>query len=194
MELKRKGHSTEDLRRLNRLRVHQQVLFLSYVLGASGKYLDKKYLKPRGEGEQWSTFQFPKEKRPRRDFWLWQHAIAQLITAGGIMDRLGNFKAPPHKIWEWRLNNYDTRLLHIKGEVMDVYKPLQVERYTTTLNRWTRVQIAIPTAKVGQYCGIREVAPAVIAVLSHTDPPPSPLKNDSFLEVLIEWGCTWIWD
>ena len=49
------------------------------------------------------------------------------------MDRLGNFKAPPHKIWEWRLNNYDTRLLRIKGEVMEVYKPLQVKRYATTL-------------------------------------------------------------
>ena len=51
------------------------------------------------------------------------------------MDRLGNFKAPPHKIWEWRLDNEDTRLLHIKGEVMDVYTPLQVECYATIPNR-----------------------------------------------------------
>ena len=100
------------------------------------------------------------------------------------MDRLGNFKAPQHKIWEWRLNNDYTRLLHIKGEVMDVYKPLQVDRYATTSNRCTRVQIAMPTAKVGQYCTIIEVAPAVIAVLLHTDLPPSPLKHDYFLDVL----------
>ena len=101
------------------------------------------------------------------------------------MDRLGNFKAPPHKIWEWRLNNEDTRLLHIKREVMDVYKPSQVGRYATTPNIWTRVRTSMPTAKVGQYCTIREVAPAVIAVLLHMDPPPSPLKPDSFLDVLI---------
>ena len=50
MELKSKGHLTEDLRRLNRVRVHQQVLFLSDVLGASGKSLDRKYLKQRGVG------------------------------------------------------------------------------------------------------------------------------------------------
>ena len=30
-------------------------------------------------------------------------------------------------------------------------------------------------------------------MLSYTDPPPSPLKHDSFLNVLIEWGCTWMW-
>ena len=77
---------------------------------------------------------------------------------------------------------------------MDVYKPLQVGSYVTTSNRWTRVQIAMPTAKLGQYCTIREVDSAVIAVLSHTDLPPSPLKHDSFLDVLIEWGCTWMWD
>ena len=50
MELKRKGNSTEDLRQFNRLRVHQQLLFLSDVLGASVKSLDKKYLKQRGVG------------------------------------------------------------------------------------------------------------------------------------------------
>ena len=49
------------------------------------------------------------------------------------------------------------------------------------------------TTNVGQYCTIREVAPAVIAVLSDMDPPPSPLRNDSFLDVLVEWVCTWMW-
>ena len=71
MELKRKGHSTEDLRRLNRVRVHQQMLFLSDVLGASGKSLDRKYLKQRGVGEQCYTFRFPKEKPLQKEFRLW---------------------------------------------------------------------------------------------------------------------------
>ena len=110
------------------------------------------------------------------------------------MDRLGKLKAPPHEIWEWRLDNEDMRLLHIKGEVMDMYKPSQVGHYATTPNRWTRVRIYMPTKNVGQYCTIREVAPAVIAVLSHTDPPPSPLRHESFLDVLVEVGCTWMWD
>ena len=132
IELKRKGHSTEDIRRLNMVRVHQQVSFLSDVLGVSGKSLGKKYLTQRGVGEQWYTFRFPKENPLPKYFLLCQKAIAQLILVGGIMDRLGNFKAPPHIFWEWRLDNEETRLLHIKGEVMDVYKPLQVGRYATT--------------------------------------------------------------
>ena len=96
-----------------------------------------------------------KRKAPRKDFRLWQKAIAQLIPAGGIIDRLGNFKAPPNKIWEWILDNEDMRLLHIKGDVMDVYNPSQVGCYATTPNQWTQVRITMPTANVGQYCTIQ---------------------------------------
>ena len=39
------GFSKEDLKRLNRVRVHRQVLFLSCILGASGKNIGQKVLK-----------------------------------------------------------------------------------------------------------------------------------------------------
>ena len=50
------------------------------------------------------------------------------------------------------------------------------------------------TTNVGQYCTIREVDPEVIAVLSHTDLPPSHIRHDSFLDILVKWGCTLMWD
>jgi hypothetical protein len=37
------GYSVEDLLILNRVRKHQQVLFLSDILGAGGELLDKQY-------------------------------------------------------------------------------------------------------------------------------------------------------
>ena len=45
MVFKRVGYSTDNLCRLNKVWVHQQVLFLSDVLGASGKSLDINDLK-----------------------------------------------------------------------------------------------------------------------------------------------------
>ena len=54
----RAGFNKEDLIRLNRVRVHQQVLFLCCVLGASGKSLDKKYMTKRKPEEKWSTLRF----------------------------------------------------------------------------------------------------------------------------------------
>ena len=38
------GYTLIELARLNRARLHQQVVFLSCILGASGKDLDSKYL------------------------------------------------------------------------------------------------------------------------------------------------------
>ena len=77
---------------------------------------------------------------------------------------------------------------------MDIYKPSQVRLNATTTNRWTRVRLDMPTITVGQYCTIIEVDPAVITVLSQTDPPPPPLRHNSFLGVLVKWGCTWMWE
>jgi hypothetical protein len=45
------GYKREDLLTLNRVRKHQQVLFLSDILGASGGSLDKRYLEERRIGE-----------------------------------------------------------------------------------------------------------------------------------------------
>ncbi len=45
------GYEGEELLTLNRVRKHQQVLFLSDILGASGGSLDKRYLEKRRVGE-----------------------------------------------------------------------------------------------------------------------------------------------
>ena len=63
----RAGFNKEDLLRLNRVRVHQQVLFLSCVLGVSGKSLDKKYMTKRKPEEKWcENTQDPDHRRAVR--------------------------------------------------------------------------------------------------------------------------------
>lgn len=43
-EFERVGFRGHELRALNRVRMHQQCIFLSDVLGVSGKSIDPKYL------------------------------------------------------------------------------------------------------------------------------------------------------
>jgi hypothetical protein len=45
-ELDQLDYTGEELLRLNRVRLHQQVLYLSDVMDASGRALDRKYLHP----------------------------------------------------------------------------------------------------------------------------------------------------
>ena len=50
-----RGNTTNELAILNRVQKHQQVLFLSDILGASGGSLDKRYLQKQQPDERWST-------------------------------------------------------------------------------------------------------------------------------------------
>jgi hypothetical protein len=46
------NYSPQELHQLNRVQMHQQVIFLSDVRDTSGRALDKKYLHPRPYGDQ----------------------------------------------------------------------------------------------------------------------------------------------
>ena len=53
------GYTKDKLARLNRTRLYMHVLFLSHVLGASKKDLDRRHLKRRPPGVKWSTSLVP---------------------------------------------------------------------------------------------------------------------------------------
>ena len=75
------GFDEADLVKLNKVRLHQPVVFFSDVTDASGRRLDKKYLKKRPAGEKWSSLTFPTEQPPRAFFNMWKEALLA-ITAG----------------------------------------------------------------------------------------------------------------
>ena len=55
---------------------------------------------------------FPKENPPRKDFKLWEEALRSIVTAEGLLDRLGRYLHDNCKKWEWRLDETTNRLLH----------------------------------------------------------------------------------
>ena len=194
LEFERIGCCVDVLERLNRVRIYMQVLFLSDVLGANGKNLDQQYLEKRDLSDKWSRANFPNERPPRRDFLLWERTIRQLVPSTGINDRLGPLIADGHKLWSWRYDIERGDLMHIKGDLMDVYRQSQLPRYQNVRNRYTRILCNQPAARSGDICTIRKVAPAVVAIASTTKDPPLKSAPECFLEVLEEWGQLWMWD
>ena len=76
----------DDMRRINRVCIHMQVLLFLVILIASGKILDGKYLIQPKIDEKWSKFNFPKEHPPNKYFNLWKAAIRKVFPVVGIMD------------------------------------------------------------------------------------------------------------
>ncbi len=68
--------------RLNRVRCYQQAIFISDVLDASGKVINRKYLTRCQKGKSWSTLIFPQEKPPDKDFKLWENALLCIAPRG----------------------------------------------------------------------------------------------------------------
>lgn len=114
------GFNQEELRRINRVRLHHQVLFFC-VVGASGKTLAERYLKRRRPNENRLQLKFPKENPPRRDFTLCEQALQQLFQTGRIMIRLGRFRRESCTFRMWYHVVPTSRLLNLKVEIIDVY-------------------------------------------------------------------------
>jgi hypothetical protein len=77
------SYDTESLCKLNRVRLHQQVIFLSDVMDARGRVIDSMYLDKCPWNEQWSSVIFPKESPSDIDFRLWRAALPQIRALGG---------------------------------------------------------------------------------------------------------------
>ena len=77
-EFIRMKYNTQSLCKLNRVRLHQQVIFLSDVMDASGRAIELKHLDERLWNEQWSSLIFPKEWPSDSDFRLWKVALPQI--------------------------------------------------------------------------------------------------------------------
>ena len=186
------NYSCDDLRRLNRVRLHQEVLFLSDVMDASGRAIDKKYLHPRPMGEAWSTLSFPIERPPRRDFNLWQTAIRSIRALGGRL-HLGNYVTQGHKIWAWSYDLESMTLFHRKGDLVDIYKPSDFRGARTRANRYSRTRHDQCIPPRGGPCTVEEAGLGIYKIMSFTTMPPQVAHPETFLEVLEEWGSMWMW-
>ena len=115
------------------------------------------------------------------------------MPAREIPDRLRRLTHNRYKIWYWRWDLEGRRLIHFKGDVMDVYRPSNLLRMFNVANSWTKTRIGQEPEQCGQVCTIREVELAVVAVVSNADPPHEeiiPTKIKEVLKVDVEVSST----
>ena len=80
---------------------HQQVLFLSDILGAGGGSVDKRHLHKRWTEEHWPLMKFPHEEVTIPEMEVQCSAIMQVVSHGPAQASLDVFRVDRHKLWEW---------------------------------------------------------------------------------------------
>ncbi len=166
---------------------HQQVLFLSDVLGAGGGSVAKRYLQKRRAGEWRSSMRFPHEEVTAPEMDLWCCAIAQVMAHGPVQASLGVFRAEGHKLWEWRVVENQGRLYRQHGDQVEVYAHVRRGRYRRIRTRRSgKMRSDMATVEEGTL--------GMMKVCSVALPPIRPTPPTDFLDILRGWGQTWIWD
>jgi hypothetical protein len=123
------GYTTAKLLILNHVRKHQQVLFLSDIIGAGGGLADKRYLTKRPQGERWSLMKFLREVIIEPEMGLWRHSITQVVAHGPAQFSLGQFTTDGHKLWEWCVLENQGHLFRQHGDQVNVYGHVRWGRY-----------------------------------------------------------------
>ncbi len=76
-----RGHGREALIRLNQVRVHLQLIFLSNILSALGLRINPTVLQHRATGKFHSSMRWPKEEPTDLDFLLWWEAMEDIFPS-----------------------------------------------------------------------------------------------------------------
>jgi hypothetical protein len=183
----------EEIKRLNRIQLHQQVPFYLDVMGAGGRCLDKKYLRKQPPLKKWSKMIFPVERPPPKDFKLWRQILLQLRGGGRL--HLGHYKCEGHKIWDWSYYLEKMSLFHWTGtNTADLYKPSTSRGLATRANAWGRTRINQHLDRVGDLCTVEAIGQyGNYRIVSHSNSPQQATIPTTFKEVIDSWNCNWLW-
>jgi hypothetical protein len=185
-----RGHGREALIRLNQVRVHLQLIFLSNILSALGLRIDPMVLQRQATGKFDSSMRWPKEEPKDLDFLLWREAVEDICPSWLQVHSVGKYVEEMHQIHPWRWSQEFNTLLHTAqgSNTMDIYSNTirKLNRYTKTAS-W-------PRQEMGKICSIEEIQPRMFRVTSTACRAPTATPPTSFLDVLREWGCTWLWE
>ena len=97
-------------------------------------------------------------------------------------------------MYNWKHNKISNRLLYLKDDKMDVYTPSAVPHYSQIPNHWTHSRINQPRENLRGFYTVKDVVPAVFTMSSFSSPMIQPRPQTGCMDVLVECGCTWMWD
>jgi hypothetical protein len=185
-----RGQSRDSLIWLNWVRLHLQIIFLSNILLASVLRIDPTVLWHWDPSAKHSTKKWPKEEPTESSFELWQEAMEDIFPSWLRVHSVGKYVTETHRIHAWQWCPDSNNLLHsaTSSATIDVY-------FNTTrkLKHCTKMSTCLQEER-GEICSVDEIQPGVIRITSMVPKAPTTPIPNSFLAILREWGCTWLWE
>jgi hypothetical protein len=186
----RAGYGADALRRLNRVRVSMQLVFMSDVLTASGNRISLEVLSRGPRREAWSNMRWPNEQPTTSDIDLWKNDMLSICPSQCSITGVGRFIGQTHRVWRWHWNKNASTLHRTNndGITEDVLiagrKPNRFHYSHSQHREYLSMECLVQPTLEGEHWHLLSTAPT-----AEDDPDPT-----TFLEVLESWGNTWLWD
>ena len=140
-----------ELRSLNRVRIKLQMLFLSDITAANRRQLNQQHQTPMAATLNNSNYDFAIEEPTAADWTKWIILWTRFTHPGlFLIDPLGNWTAPTHRIWTWLYDVEHKIVEHQTNEGIEYYHLLQ----SRTRTRGEQLYVRTRTEKEGTPMGV----------------------------------------
>ena len=78
--------------------------------------------------------------------------------------------------------------------LVNIYEPSQFEGTRTRANQYSRTRHDQAGGSQGGPCTVGEAGLGINKIILYTNMPPQITQPETFMDVLQEWGCTWMWE
>jgi hypothetical protein len=185
------------IKSLSRCRGALEIIFLSDMTTADGRYLEQFVFDP-GSKIARSKYKFPRECPTKKDWEVWFNFWHDYTATGDKLHiPLGAWIAPTHRTWIWYYNS-STDDLH-RVEKGKVYHYLRTENYRITRSStlynlaWekdltTNFKRGAPTSV------LTYTTTKVIRLKEGSSFAQDPETPTNFWKFLDSWGGTWMWE
>ncbi len=190
------GATGARLQSLNRCRLALNMLFLSDIVSANGRHLQRHLLNPLTSDPPTSSYTFPRECPTASDWTEWAIFWGHYTSPGLYLRQpLGAWIASSHMAWEWFYNPASDVVEHKEGSTITIYELSQARRrtrsgqvYCAGEERTNAVPSGLPVTVERNPDGSitrKEVGPALAI---------RPTQPTDFWYFLRTWGGHWMWE
>ena len=184
---------SDELRSLQRCRNKHELIFLSDIVSADGRRIDKRYLAPPTDTPR-SSLHFAEERPCSGDWATWAEFWGRFTHHGGHLHvPLGIWTAKGHRTWEWYYNELSDEVEQVVGDSIFYYARHNVGITTRGGQQYLLRTTSIATA-IGLPCTVKILTDTSIAIL---DQGPALATEDTapkqFWDLLRSWGGIWMW-
>ncbi len=147
------NHNCEELQCLNRVKVHQKMIFMSGVLSSSGQKIDPVMLRHQQQVERLSFVCWPNEDLTMSNFLLWSQALRYIFASRRQTNPVHECVAETHHLHPWWWCPETDTLLHFlpNSTTMEIYS-----NTSKKLNRYTQTSQS-QQKEMGEYCSVHEI-------------------------------------